>query len=95
MLQITSNIVNKENTYKKIEEDVIQLKQSFDILNELVHDQQHNIDTIEDFIMVSKENTKSALRELKQAEEYNNSSSYFSYYASGFCAVILLFLIKK
>jgi len=95
MLQITSNIVNKENPYKKIEEDVIQLKQSFDILNELVHDQQHNIDTIEDFIMVSKENTKSALRELKQAEEYNNNSSYFSYYASGFFAVILLFLIKK
>jgi t-SNARE complex subunit (syntaxin) len=80
--------------YKDIEEDVKHLKQSFDILHELVLEQQPHIDSIEEFIMVSKENTKKALVELKQAEEYNTSNSYFSYYASGFIALGLIFFLK-
>ena len=95
MSQVKMNVITKENMYKTIEEDIINLKKSFEVLHELVQDQQHGIDTIEDFIIVSKENTKSALVELKQAAEYQESNSYFSYYISGFIGMIVLFLIKK
>lgn len=98
----TGNVTNiktlKLNKFKQIEEDVIHLKQSMDLLNTIVCEQQPYIDSIEDFIILSKENTKSALVELKQAEEYSNSTSYISYYIgaiSSFFAVGLILLVKK
>lgn len=89
--------IKKENDYKQIEEDIINLKQSFDILHELVSEQQPQIDMIEDFIMLSKESTKEAYVELKKAETYTYSYNIKDYvcYISGFFAIGLILLLKK
>ena len=53
--------------------NVNNLKKSIEILNEMVHEQQPEIDSIESFIEFSKEDALEAKRELARAKSYQDS----------------------
>lgn len=69
-------IKQKNNKYTEIENDVMELNRSMQILHSIVNEQQESIDSIEDFIHISKEDTKKAYEELKTAKSYNDSYNY-------------------
>ncbi len=85
MIQDTSN-----DTYKQIEHDVIQLKESMSILHELVKEQQEPLDTLEDFIQESKTNVIHAEQELTEASTY---SSKITYILGAIASVVIYFFI--
>ena len=87
---------NKNETIQQIEKDVLLLKESFEILNTLVIEQQEPIDTLEDFIQVSKENVKDAHKELLKAKEYQSNNNYLTYmsYITGTIVATLIIFIK-
>jgi hypothetical protein len=58
----------KQKAYSAIERDVEDLKTSMEIMHELVHMQQDDLDTIEDFIVASKSDVVAAERELIAAD---------------------------
>jgi t-SNARE complex subunit (syntaxin) len=58
----------KQEVYAAIERDVLDLKMSMEIMHELVHMQQDDLDTIEDFIVASKSDVVAAERELVAAD---------------------------
>jgi t-SNARE complex subunit (syntaxin) len=63
----------KSDKYKQIEDDVNKLNESMMILNSIVNNQQPMLDTIEEEISQSKEETKKASEELIVADNYSNS----------------------
>lgn len=84
---------DKHTKFQQIEKDVIQLKESMDILQELVQEQQAPIDTIETFIEESKHNVKKAHTSLVQAQEYKSAFHYIKLMVcSIFVATIYLLL---
>ena len=68
--QITMDMI------KKIEKDTYLLKESMEIMNELVRDQGHSLDSIENEIHYSSSQVKKGKEDLEIAEEY----SYIHYY---------------
>lgn len=81
----------KNETYQKIEQDVVHLQESMNILHDLVHSQQDNLDTIEDMIHLTKENTENGETELTVAQSSLNYTNYIGYIAGGI--VTLLYFI--
>lgn len=59
----------------EIEEDMNKLKDSFEVLNKIVTEQQTHLDTLEDSVINTKQNVKTAETDIKQAATY----SYHSY----------------
>ena len=83
----------KRTKFQQIEQDVLQLKESMDILQELVQDQQAPIDTIETFIEESKHNVNKAHTSLVQAQEYKSAFNYIKVMVGSiFVATIYLLL---
>ena len=60
--------LQKQAAYAAIERDVEDLKTSMEIMHELVHMQQDDLDTIEDFIIASKSDVVAAESELVAAD---------------------------
>jgi len=60
----TESQSQKQAAYAAIERDVEDLKTSMEIMHELVHMQQDDLDTIEDFIIASKSDVVAAESEL-------------------------------
>ena len=91
-----SEQIEKRTKFQQIEQDVLQLKESMDILQELVQDQQAPIDTIETFIEESKHNVNKAHTSLVQAQDYKSAFHYIHYIkvmvGSIFVATIYLLL---
>jgi t-SNARE domain-containing protein 1 len=87
-------IKQKNNKYIEIENDVMELNRSMQILNSIVNEQQESIDSIDDFIQISKEDTKKAYEELKTAKVYNDSYNYnyFTLIVGGIATGLLIFL---
>lgn len=74
---------------EQIEKDVLQLKESMDILHDLVSDQKQEIDTIENMIIQSKEETKNAVEDLN-----SENTSFTRYgYVAGLMTILLFFFI--
>lgn len=69
---------NKENfhRYEKICNDIEELKQSMEILNNLVIQQGHDLDTFEDFIEISKTSTIEATKDLQESYNYYKYTGY-------------------
>ncbi len=66
----------KIDKLKQIERDTYLLKESMDILNQLVRDQENSLECIEDEIYHSSSEVKKGKEDLQIAEEY----SYIHYY---------------
>jgi peptidoglycan hydrolase CwlO-like protein len=64
---------NLQTELEDIACDVNNLKKSIEILNEMVHEQQPEIDSIESFIEFSKEDALEAKRELARAKSHQDS----------------------
>jgi hypothetical protein len=64
------------NTLKQIEKDTYLLKESMEILNHFVRDQENSLGSIEDEIKHSSSEVKKGEEDLKIADEY----SYIHYY---------------
>jgi len=64
----TESQLQKQAAYAAIERDVEDLKTSMEIMHELVHMQQDDLDTIEDFIIASKSDVVAAESELVVAD---------------------------
>ena len=69
-----------------MEKDVLQLKESMDILHELVSIQQEPLDTFEEMIIESKQNTIESIKDLSE-----NKPTY--YFIGGLLTLLLFFLI--
>ena len=57
--------------FNKIEQEMILLQESMNILHELVHSQQESIDTLEEYIEESKKNTSHALEDISTYSWYD------------------------
>jgi t-SNARE complex subunit (syntaxin) len=83
----------KHETYQKIEQDVVYLQESMDILHDLVHTQQNNINTIEDMIHLTKENTEKGEKELIDANQSSlNYTKYIGYITGGMLTILYFIL---
>ena len=75
--------------YENLEKDVNLLLEGFTIIQELVKDQQDKIDTIEDFILVSKEKVNDGKNDLIKSDNYNNYNYILISIGFGFLYLIL------
>ena len=66
----------KQDVYAAIERDVEDLKTSMEIMYELIHAQQDDLDTIEDFIHFTKNEVKMDETSLVVAEEIREDIGY-------------------
>jgi len=80
----------KHHSYELIAQDMIQLQQSMTILHDLVHEQQPQLDSIEDKIHESKQQVNQAIPEIEQATTYRD---YMMYLVGGIGTVLLYLLI--
>jgi len=71
----------------QLEKDVLNLKESMDILASIINEQQDSIDTLENFIEQSKETVKESKEDIK------DSSTYTTTYITGGILCLLYFLI--
>jgi hypothetical protein len=79
-----------QSKYQELENDVIKLKESMDFLSKVVYIQQESIDSLEDFIEISKNDVKKGEKEIKRASNY---SSYLSWLTAGAAAGIMGLMI--
>jgi len=66
----------KQEAYATIARDVEDLKTSMEIMHELVTTQQDDLDSIEDFIIASKEEITMAEKHIVEAHAIENSYGY-------------------
>ena len=86
----------KSDKYKQIEDDVNKLNESMMILNSIVHNQQPMLNTIEEEISHTKEETKKASEELVVADNYSNSyMGMVSGTIVGAIGMMLVLLIRR
>ena len=74
-----------EESLEKLEADVLQLKQTMDMMHDVVLDQK--LDQLEDFIAESKKEVVQAAPIMEEAASY---SSYLYYMAAGVGTTVLL-----
>ena len=65
----------------EIEDDVNKLKESFELLNKIVTEQHSHIETLEEFVINTKQNVKVAEKDIKIAEIYSYST--YLWYVGG------------
>jgi t-SNARE complex subunit (syntaxin) len=86
----------KSEKYKQIEDDVNKLNESLQILNTIVREQQPVINTIEEEINQSKQETKKAEEELVIANNYSNSyMGYIGGMITGAVGIVLVLLVRR
>ena len=83
---------SKEKLYTQIEKDVVQLKETMEILHDIVSEQQPELDSIEQHIHESKTHVAEAEIALTEATIYSQYTNYLWYVASGLGAIALYFL---
>ena len=81
---------NKQVT--KIAQDVVEIKEAFDDLNELVDEQQVHIDTIEKNVVETKEQVEAGTEHLKTAEKHQISARK-KMCAAAFCMLVIIAII--
>jgi t-SNARE complex subunit (syntaxin) len=83
---------DKRLVYEQLEKEVIQLRDSMAVLNYLVKNDQEPLDTLEDFIHMSKEEVKEAHHDLMESTEYSRAT-HTMYYIMGGIASLILYVI--
>jgi hypothetical protein len=79
-----------QSKYQELENDVIKLKESMDFLSKVVYIQQQSIDTLEEFIEISKNDVNKGAKGIKQASKY---SGYLSWLTAGAAAGVMGLII--
>ena len=85
------SITKTKPVYDEIERDVLQLQQSMNILQEMVHEQQASLTTLEEAISESKRDIQESVPMLEEATTYSWTSSIGSIGFGG--GVMLLFYL--
>lgn len=78
-----------QSRYQELENDVIKLKESMDFLSKVVYTQQQSIDTLDEFIEISKNDVKKGTIEIKKASNY---SGYISWLTAAGVMSLMIFL---
>ena len=73
--------MNETVILEQIQRDVLSLKDSMQILNEMVSDQQPYLDTMEEVLLTSKQDVQVAANTVAVAQTYQSS---WYYYTAGF-----------
>ena len=77
--QIEKNSQSSQiSKYADIEKDVLLLKESMEIMHTLVNEQQDTLDTLEDYIVLTKNDIKQGETQLVIADNINRDYSYMS-----------------
>ena len=79
--------------YKEIENDVLLLQESMNILHSMVETQQDHLDTIEDMIHHTKQECKQGSTDLVISSETHQQTSYINYIAGGLFTVFIYMLL--
>jgi hypothetical protein len=79
--------------YKEIENDVLLLQESMNILHSMVETQQDHLDTIEDMIHHTKQECKQGSTDLVISTETQQQTSYINYIAGGLFTVFIYMLL--
>ena len=79
--------------YKEIENDVLLLQESMNILHSMVETQQDHLDTIEDMIHHTKQDCKQGSTDLVISSETQQQTSYINYIAGGLFTVFIYMLL--
>lgn len=64
--------------YADIEKDVLLLKESMEIMHTLINEQQDTLDTLEDYIVLTKNDIKQGETHLVITDNINRNYSYIS-----------------
>jgi len=80
---------DKRLIYEQLEKEVVQLRESMLVLNYLVKEDQESLDTLEDFIHMSKEEVKEAHQELIVSHEYSQATNTMYYIMGGIASIVL------
>jgi len=80
--------MNEEDVIEQLQWQVITLKETMNTLNQIVHEQQPTMDTLEDVILASKQDVQVASTAIVTADHYQSARNYYYYYAAGFLASI-------
>ena len=73
-----SSQISQSSKYANIEKDVLLLKESMEIMHTLVNEQQDTLDTLEDYIVLTKNDIKQGETQLVIADNINRDYSYMS-----------------
>ena len=79
--------------YKEIENDVLLLQESMNILHSMVETQQDHLDTIEDMIHHTKQECKQGSTDLVISSETQQQTSYINYIAGGLFTIFIYMLL--
>jgi hypothetical protein len=85
----------EEDVLEQLQWQVMTLKDTMQTLNQMVHETQPQLDTLEDVILASKQEVRTATTEIVVSQEYQTS---WYYYTAGLLAsvgttvALLLFL---
>ena len=70
--------MNEVDILEQIQRDVLSLKDSMQILNEMVSDQQPYLDTMEEVLLTSKQDVQVAAKTVAVAQTYQSSWYYYT-----------------
>ena len=70
--------MNETDILEQIQRDVLSLKDSMQILNEMVSDQQPYLDTMEEVLLTSKQDVQVAAKTVAVAQTYQSSWYYYT-----------------
>ena len=70
--------MNEEDVLEQIQRDVLSLKDSMQILQEMVSEHQPILDTLEEVILSSKKDVKVAANTVATAQTYQSSWHYYT-----------------
>jgi|LakMenE01Jun11ns_1017448.scaffolds.fasta_scaffold8289494_1 hypothetical protein len=84
---------DKKEVYTQIEKDVLLLQESMNILHNVVHTQQDDIDTIEDMIQHTKQECKQGSTDLVISTETQQQTNYINYIAGGLFTLFIYILL--
>ena len=70
--------MNEVDILEQIQRDVLSLKDSMQILNEMVSDQQPYLDTMEEVLLTSKQDVQVAANTVAVAQTYQSSWYYYT-----------------
>ena len=70
--------MDEADVLEQIQRDVLSLKDSMQILNEMVSDQQPYLDTMEEVLLTSKQDVQVAANTVAVAQTYQSSWYYYT-----------------
>jgi t-SNARE complex subunit (syntaxin) len=79
--------MNEEDVIEQLQWQVVTLKETMNTLNQIVHEQQPTMDTLEDVILASKQEVQVASTAIVTADHYQSARNYY-YYVAGFLASV-------